>query len=38
MTPNGHPIVGTFAIVFAAIAGLWAVDSFLERIDCGDFG
>jgi len=33
MTPNGHPIVGTFAIVFAAIAVLWAVDSFLERID-----
>ena len=33
MTPQGHPIVGTFAIVFAAIAGLWVFDSFLERMD-----
>jgi len=33
MTPHGHPIVGTFAIVFAAIAGLWVFDSFLERMD-----
>jgi tetratricopeptide (TPR) repeat protein len=31
--PHGHPIVGTFAIVFAAIAGLWVFDSFLERMD-----
>ena len=33
MTPHGHPIVGTFAIVFASIAGLWVFDSFLERMD-----
>ncbi len=37
MTPGGHAtagsFAGTFAIIFASIAGLWLFDSFLERMD-----
>src|SRR5208283_3631216 len=31
--PRERPMAATFAIVFAAIAGFWMFDTFLERVD-----